>query len=196
MAKVRAPLLSFSASGQIAETLVYFTWKGINAVRQYVIPTNPRSALQIVQRGYFSDAVDEWHETKYTAADIAAWNRYAGILADPMSGFNAFVKSWIDIQRTVVPVVNPPYGASIFSGGAGLISFSMDEDGEATTAFCDWGYSPTAMVNTAALVEAPANTWTLAGVAATVGATVYGRYWSYDAVGMAGISGIYTLLVV
>jgi len=196
MAKVRGPLFSLGASGQLAKTLVYLSWKGLDTVREYVIPANPQSPLQVVQRGYFEDAVDEWHDPKYSAADIAAWNRYAPILAKPMSGFNAFVKSWIDIQRTAVPVVNPPYGASISTGGAGLLTFSMDEDGEATTAFCDWGYSPTAMNNEAALVEGPANTWILAGVAATVGARVYGRYWSYDAVAMAGISGIYQFDVV
>lgn len=196
MAKVKAPLMSFSASGQIAKALVFMKWKGLNTVRQHVVPANPRSAAQLVQRGYFEDAVDEWHETKYNAADIAAWNRYAATLEDPMSGFNAFVREFLTIQLTAVPVVDLPHGCSINSGGAGLLAFSMDEDGEATTAFCDWGYSPTAMINQADLVEAPANTWTLAGVAATAGRRVYGRYWLYDAVAIAGRSGIYILDVV
>src|SRR3972149_2455449 len=38
MAKLKAPLLSFGASGKLADTLVYFPWKGLAVVRSYVIP--------------------------------------------------------------------------------------------------------------------------------------------------------------
>lgn len=95
MAKTFAPLMSFGASGKIANALVYFPWKGINAVREYVIPANPRTADQITQRTYFSDAVDEFHDANYTAADVIAWNRYAGILEKIMSGFNAMIKKHV-----------------------------------------------------------------------------------------------------
>lgn len=96
MAKVNAPLLSFEARGQIAKAVVHFPWKGINAVRQYVIPANPQSADQTVQRNFMTDAVAEWHGMTPTAADVIAWNRYAGTLAKIMSGYNAFVKSFLD----------------------------------------------------------------------------------------------------
>ena len=46
MAKVVMPLLSAEASGKIADTMVYFPWKGRNVVRRWVTPTNPRSAGQ------------------------------------------------------------------------------------------------------------------------------------------------------
>lgn len=196
MAKVKAPLLSFSASGQIAKALVYFTWKGIGVVRQHVIPANPQTPLQDIQRGYFGDAVDEWHDTKYTASDVAAWNRYAAILAKPMSGFNAFVKQWLDLKVAAVVAPNPFFGCSIYSGGAGLMDVYGKEDGEATTAFCDWGYSKTALVNTEALVEGPAKTWILTDIAVTAGKKVYGRFWSYDNVGHAGYTGIYEFTAV
>jgi len=38
--------MSFGASGKLAESLVYFSWKGISSVRQYIIPANPQSAGQ------------------------------------------------------------------------------------------------------------------------------------------------------
>ena len=57
MAKLKAPLLSFGASGAIAKSLVYFPWKGLNVVREYVIPSNPKSTLQVTQRGYLAAAV-------------------------------------------------------------------------------------------------------------------------------------------
>jgi len=46
MAKVVMPLLSAEASGKIADTMVFFYWKGRNVVRRWVTPTNPRSAAQ------------------------------------------------------------------------------------------------------------------------------------------------------
>lgn len=92
MGKVKGPLFSLGASGQIGKALVYFPWKGVNAVREYVIPANPKSAAQIVQRNYLHAVVDNWHQFSFTDADRIAWNRYAGILPKAMSGFNAFVR--------------------------------------------------------------------------------------------------------
>jgi hypothetical protein len=46
MAKVTGPLFSFSASGKIANAMVFFGWKGINVVREWLIPVNKKSAAQ------------------------------------------------------------------------------------------------------------------------------------------------------
>lgn len=46
MAKVTAPLFSLGASGKIGDAIVYFTWKGRNVVRQFLIPSNPQSTDQ------------------------------------------------------------------------------------------------------------------------------------------------------
>ncbi len=46
MAKVTMPLLSGSASGKIAGSMVHFGWKGLNVVRQLVTPSNPKTAGQ------------------------------------------------------------------------------------------------------------------------------------------------------
>lgn len=50
MAKVTGPLMSMSASGQIGKAIVFAGWKGVNYVRQYVIPSNPQSEGQGDQR--------------------------------------------------------------------------------------------------------------------------------------------------
>ena len=50
MAKVTGPLQSFSASGKLASSIVFGAWKGVNYVRQYVIPANPQSSGQGDQR--------------------------------------------------------------------------------------------------------------------------------------------------
>jgi len=100
-AKLKAPLLSLGAAGAIGKSIVYFAWKGIDAVREYVIPSNPRSAAQITQRGYFTAAVLGWHDNAYTDADRIAWNRYAGTLAKIMSGFNAMIR--VAVAALAVP---------------------------------------------------------------------------------------------
>ena len=46
MAKVTGPLFSLSASGKIANAMVHFGWKGLNVVREWVIPANPKSGSQ------------------------------------------------------------------------------------------------------------------------------------------------------
>lgn len=50
MAKVTMPLLSAEARGKIADAIVFFPWKGLNIVRQWLIPANPQSAAQMTAR--------------------------------------------------------------------------------------------------------------------------------------------------
>jgi len=50
MAKVTGPLYSLSASGKFGDALVFFPWKGLNVVREWLIPTNKMSAGQGNQR--------------------------------------------------------------------------------------------------------------------------------------------------
>lgn len=95
MAKVKAPLMSFEARGQLAKSIVHFPWKGINAVREYVIPANPKTDAQLAQRDHMRNALSEYHAASYTSLDMTAWSRYSGTLAKIMSGFNAMVKEYI-----------------------------------------------------------------------------------------------------
>lgn len=50
MAKVTGPLFSMSASGKLGDAMVFFGWKGLNVVRQWVIPANKMSLTQGDQR--------------------------------------------------------------------------------------------------------------------------------------------------
>lgn len=92
MAKVKGPLFSMDARGQIAKSLVYMGWKGLKTVRQYVIPSNPNTEDQQTQRNYFKAAVEEWHTDGFTEIDAAAWDLYALALKVAMSGFNVCMK--------------------------------------------------------------------------------------------------------
>lgn len=109
MAKVTAPLFSLKASGAIAKTLVFSNWKGIEDVRQYVIPANPKTAGQLQQRGYLKDAVTQWHTAGFKAQDITAWNLLALALKAPASGYNMFTRYYITAliaSKTWTPITN------------------------------------------------------------------------------------------
>lgn len=93
MAKLTAPLLSLSASGKFADTLVCFTWKGINVMRQWVKPANPQTADQVAQRATMTGCVAAWRYYFTGAAVRTGWGRLALQLADTMSGFNAFIRN-------------------------------------------------------------------------------------------------------
>lgn len=46
MAKTSGPLFSLEARGKIADAIVYFPWKGLHVVRQWLKPANPKSEDQ------------------------------------------------------------------------------------------------------------------------------------------------------
>jgi hypothetical protein len=95
MAVVTGPLLSFSASGQIAKTQVYASWKGRPYARRLVTPSNPRSTDQTLTRNVFTFLSNVW---KVAPADFRApWTAYASGLV--MTDRNAFNKKNIPILR-------------------------------------------------------------------------------------------------
>lgn len=91
MAKVKGPLMSMRASGQLGKTLVFSRWKGEPTVRQHVVPANPNTGGQQAVRNNFKAGVLEWHTAGYNAIDRTAWNTFAGTYSDPRSGFNQMV---------------------------------------------------------------------------------------------------------
>lgn len=192
MAKVKGPLLSIRASGKIADTLVYFPWKGVNAVRSYVVPANPNTADQQTQRGYLEKAVDDWHGIGLDADDHTAWNAHALTRPGPMSGFNSFVKDHLDLQ---VAGLTPDMGfnGSLTDDADDTFSCSVEEDGSADDVHLAWGTSPTALINLEALAEAPANTWTGGPADNVAGLTLYGRFVIKSFPNEIGYTGIFKL---
>lgn len=104
MAKVNAPLFSFNASGAIAKALVYFGWKGIDVVRSFVVPSNPKTSGQTTQRGYLTAAVAAIHAALALAveplneADKVAYAALGSTYATPRTWFNQICKLWMDVE--------------------------------------------------------------------------------------------------
>src|SRR3972149_6760482 len=172
MAKLKAPLLSFGASGKLADTLVYFPWKGLAVVRSYVIPANPNSAGQQTQRGILTESVASWHALGLDDDDVTAWNRYAASRPTPQSGFNAFVKDFVDLRVSGVILADTDM---CYNGG-----------------LVDDGGGPFRAAGSAA---APSR-WTFAPANNVAGRTIYARFRAENAGGAArGWSGIYRLVM-
>ena len=112
MAKLKAPLLSLGAAGQLGKTLVFFGWKGLNVAREYVVPSNPKTASQTTQRGYVTAAVAAIHTAQALAAnpldadDQVAYSALAAAKGKVITWFNQVVKLWVDCKiLSDVPIV-------------------------------------------------------------------------------------------
>jgi hypothetical protein len=125
MAKVNGGLFSLGARGKFAKTMVYMSWKGIDDVRQYVIPANPRTAAQTTQRGHLAYAVEEYKSLLLNAADKQALSIWASTEARPMSGFNKFVKEEVNMLiKGWTP--NPAYNFKVVSNENGSVAIEVE----------------------------------------------------------------------
>jgi len=104
VAKLKAPLLSLGASGAIGKVMVFFNWKGLDVVREYIVPSNPQTTAQNTQRGYLSDAVANIHMCQafaanpLDAADTVAYALLGSTYPTPRTWFNTIVKMLIDVR--------------------------------------------------------------------------------------------------
>jgi hypothetical protein len=118
MARTTAPLLSWSASGQIAQTQVYSRWKGRGYVRRYVIPANPNTTDQQETRNTF-----KWlnNFARYLpAGSIDAWTLYAANAQ--ITERNAIIKqnlSNLRLQANLNNLIMSP------SAGGGLVAANV-----------------------------------------------------------------------
>jgi hypothetical protein len=107
MAKVKGPLFSIDARGKIADAMVFGGWKGIPWVREYFIPQNPQSDLQVALRTIFTQGVTRWQTL--SAPTKADWETAVGNKGVTMSGFNFFMSEYIQSMRAgETPSDTPP----------------------------------------------------------------------------------------
>ena len=112
MAKLKAPLMSLGASQQLGKALVFFPWKGLNVVREYVVPSNPKTAAQTTQRGYVTDGVAMVHTAQARAGspldsdDQVAYSALASAKGKIMTWFNQAIKLWVDVKvAALIPII-------------------------------------------------------------------------------------------
>jgi hypothetical protein len=165
MAKTRAPLLSFGASGQIGKTQVYASWRGVPYARQLVTPANPNTAGQKSTRTAFSFLNAVW---KLASADaLAPWD--ANAAGRPYTGRNKFISvnnSGLRTAANLQGLIGSPGAAGglaaaavTATGGAGTIAVTLTAPGLPT----DWTITQAiawAMVDGDAQTDASPSSWT------------------------------------
>ena len=96
MAKIRSGILG-KASGKVAG-IVAATYRGINYVREAVIPANPQSAAQTQQRTKFGRIVKIGSQI-LTGVINSFWDRLQ--VGKTLTGFNRFVQHNLNLMSTV-----------------------------------------------------------------------------------------------
>ncbi len=159
MAKLKGPLMSLGASGKLANTLVFFPWKGLNVVREYIVPSNPKTALQIIQRGHLTAAVAGIHTAQadvtnpLTEVDQVAYSALAAAKGKIMTWFNMACKLWVDVEvLTRVPCVYSDFTVTTATVGALDIELYLNEETPSTllAGTFYFGSSKTNLIHTAA----------------------------------------------
>lgn len=196
MAKLKAPLLSLGASASIGKSLVFFNWKGINAVREYVVPSNPRTALQVTQRGYLTAAVAKIHAYQALAAnplsalDIQAYAALASVVQSATTWFNQMLRILVD-QLVAGLTAELCTDGTTTPAVASLDVSIWDTDGNMTVGDFWYGTSKTALINSQAGVLAAGN-FTATLLALTAGVKYFWQFRPTAPAGAIGAnSGIY-----
>lgn len=152
MAKLKAPLFSLGAAGAIGKAIVYFGWKGLDVVREYVVPANPQTAPQTTQRGYLTNAVDRIHAAQgrgtnpLDADDVAAYALLGSTFPTPRTWFNQACKEMVDAQ--VASKTYPVFYDGSATPGVDSLVMQMYAHYDAPTAGkFYYGTSKTALIN-------------------------------------------------
>ena len=141
MAGVRGPLMSFDASGKLADSIVFSKWKGRNYVRQLVTPHNPRSASQTGMRAMFAFLANLW--ASIAAGDQSSWDELAE--DGNFSPFNAYMKenqaNWRDFgsPTEATPATGTGTAASLGTEAATVSGRNIILSGTNAAGTGNWG---------------------------------------------------------
>jgi len=196
VAKLKGPLFSLGASGQLGKSLVFFPWKGLDVVREFVIPSNPKTTGQNLQRGYLKAAVTAIHTAQAQAghplneADVSAYALWASVVQAATTWFNQAVRNYID--QLIAGDTPKLYTEGTTLALAASIKPQLFDDTTTTTAGnFKYGTSRTALINSigASVVGSTINK-IIPGL--TKGVKYYWQFEPTTPVGLIGAkSGIY-----
>lgn len=121
MVKLAGPAMSLQASGTIAKTITYGTWKGRPYCRSRVVSANPKSGGQTGMRSMFRFLTQQW--ASVIAGDQATWEDRAAAAA--IAPFNAYVSyNMFRWRNFLAPSQAFPEVETPFSGTLGAQSIA------------------------------------------------------------------------
>lgn len=88
-------MIKFRCSGQLGRTIVLYTWKSLQCVRQYVVGRDPRTPAQLVQRSRMTTAVAWWQYNQNPDANRPAWAHLRTSYKKHMTGFSLFCSNFM-----------------------------------------------------------------------------------------------------
>jgi hypothetical protein len=204
MAKLTAPLFSFGASGKLANALVFLKWKGLDDVRQYVVPTNPQTPAQTTQRiTNFKAGVTKWHTFSLSALDLAAWTLKASTCISKvhpsyigqMTHFNAFMRQFVDTMvANAAAIWHEVSHITVTAIGAGTFTINCDKGTFADGLQAYYGTTKTYMPNLIGMTGGGADDnmhWTPTGL---LPSTKYYFHIYAGAANQMGQTGIYSAI--
>ena len=115
MAKVTRPLLSLSASGAIARSLIFQGAGAKATVKRWASPAQPRPVSVTARRTHYRNAVTAWNQL--SAQDKELWAQTAK--ARNITGFNAYLSEEL---KNIPSSVSWDGGAATWDGGAAVWS--------------------------------------------------------------------------
>lgn len=157
MAKVKGPLLSLGASGQVGKSIVFGDWRGVKYAREHVVPANPRTTAQTLTRNVFEYADDQFKRMLTLAQ--APWKQSA--VGKGFTARNKFIGTFVKELRVKADMADYVPSPGI-NGGLPLLSFAAVTGGGAGEIDCTAeippepvGWTHDAVVYTAFLDRAP-----------------------------------------
>ena len=115
MAKVRSPLHSIDLRGRIADGFVFTVWRGINCMRTFMMPSQPRTQRKEQIWKITPRVTRSW--ATLTDAERAGWEAFAAVVKPQnktlgrggnWSGFDAYVSANILLGDAGIPLVAQP----------------------------------------------------------------------------------------
>lgn len=192
MAKTKGALFGLGASGKLADTIVFGSWKGIGVAREYVKPSNPNTALQSAQRGKLTAAVTAFHAASFSVADMTAWARLASIQAKVMSGFNVFCKT--HVAEAILGNTWEPISAVVLDTPTATgfnVACTKVSGGNTPSVYA--GTRPTFLSNVDDLEDQTGNSWTCTVPGLSADTDYYVQIRSGTSGTDYGCSGIYKI---
>lgn len=101
MCALRTPLVSFHASGKLADTIVYHNWKNISDAHEYTIPANPQTTDQQTNRERFTVSDRFYCAMEQLPQIISGWKDSARRSREKMSGYNMFMRHSLKLLQHV-----------------------------------------------------------------------------------------------
>lgn len=95
MPKVIAPIFGLRASGTLAKTVTFTSWKGLNIAKSYAVPRNPNTPAQQAARGKFSTLSTIWNNNPILQRDRDPFEYRARAIHYRGSGYNLFLSKYM-----------------------------------------------------------------------------------------------------